>query len=451
MENHHHDHHHHLLKSFRKGSSKAVHKAGGAIAHFFHGLEDFFFPKSPLHTDFEPHVPKVRGGVLLDGCHTAEEHRVYVQQILNRIRKLNGAQGLAAAGLEYRMLYCEAHRHGGGETTSSGSGLLTENTLDESSNTVPSSYCYACMRRLYHVESDTLLTMDNRKRWIADGDMYEEIARLCQQVAHQIMCDEADLEWVVIDSQDEAKEPIRALVNSDHPLLNKDSAMANRPSLLIATGRGKVRAGIFSRQHLICSGMESATALPIVREAKRRNLNVVIVDPNVHGDHMGFVTFEKTMDYISGLFDNTQPDVHGAAAPLQPHDLYVLSHSASGGHLARYLLDKADHCLPHLKAIAFTDSTHNIQWAKTRNLPDLYDMLESSKCVYFRCSKVRTAHEAEHAAGEEVQTDQFWRHRFGKIRTYWAGTNEHSMTNWHAREKIWEHFDHHLESVEEEQ
>lgn len=32
-------------------------------------------------------------------------------------------------------------------------------------------------------------------------------------------------------------------------------------------------------------------------------------------------------------------------------------------------------------------------------------------------------------------------HRFGQIKTYWACTNEHSLTNWYAHSKIWERFD----------
>merc|ERR1712232_12676 len=88
-------------------------------------------------------------------------------------------------------------------------------------------------------------------------------------------------------------EPIRALVSS--ALSRGDSNLDNTPNLLIATGKGKVRAGVFSRQHLLLSGIECSTALPVVREAKKRGMNIVIVDPNVHGDRLGMITFEKSM------------------------------------------------------------------------------------------------------------------------------------------------------------
>jgi hypothetical protein len=465
-------------------------------------------------------VPRVLGGVLLRGCETAGEHHERVRQCLSLVRDLHGEAGLRELGLEYRLLLCEAHRPIVEETGSFDTSedvddiyrvkqrednlplplsplssrpdliCITRDVTDSirsatsiesvvdvavsipspdelnEDDFVPATeaeiasgsarHCHLCMRRLYHSESDALIDDGNRQLFIADGDMYEEVARLCQEYAHYVMCREGNMAWVTIEPQREAakqaRPPIEAMVNKDHPIVagSQSNPMSSRPSLLIATGRGKVRAGIFSRQHLICSGLESATAVPIVREAQRRRLNIVIVDPNIHGDAQGFTVFEKTMDYLSNLTlseHSRAPPEHANDAPLTARDLYVLSHSASGGHLARYLLDKSERYLPHIRAIAFTDSTHNIQWTKTHNNSELCDLLESPKCVYFRSSNVRVEDQRQwylHRAGEEIQTDTFWQHRFGRIKTCWAGTNEHSMTNWYAHGKIWEHFDSHL-------
>jgi len=50
------------------------------------------------------------------------------------------------------------------------------------------------------------------------------------------------------------------------------SPMGNgtRSTLLIATGRGKVRAGIFSRHHLLTAGIEMGTSWHCIREARMR-------------------------------------------------------------------------------------------------------------------------------------------------------------------------------------
>ena len=195
-----------------------------------------------------------------------------------------------------------------------------------------SSRNVSCQHRLVHIDSNTVITEKNRKQFIADGEMYEVVARLCQEHAQDIMCKEGGLEWVTIETEEDValrslkhnnREPIQALVNSSHPLLHRRRRqlcqkgsfqtgvdgqddgkvlLVDRPTLLIATGKGKVRAGIFSRQHLMCSGIECCTAVPMVREALAKRLNVVIVDPNCHGDSLGFCTFQKTMDYMSEYF-----------------------------------------------------------------------------------------------------------------------------------------------------
>ena len=77
--------------------------------------------------------------------------------------------------------------------------------------------------------------------------------------------------------------------------------------------------------------------------------------------------------------------------------------------------------------------------------PALRELLEGDRCVYFRCAPADQTDWYVHAAGAVVQTDSYWKHRFGNIDTRWAGTNEHSLTNWYAHSKIWEHFDESLE------
>jgi hypothetical protein len=335
-------------------------------------------------------------------------------------------------------------------------------------NTPPTAlmFCNLCRHRLFHVQSNTMVTDDNRREFVADGDMYEEVARLVQEVAQDIMIEEGNLRWVTIEASNSSDstrnsanknrpEDMRVLMSKDHPMLTGDAVPheKGRPTILICTGRGKVRAGIFSRQHLIGTSIEAATAMPLVRDAVSRNLYIVILDPNVHGDRNGFVTFEKSMEYLSGYFnvekqEEERRDNNSARREMSCRDMYVLSHSASGGHMARYFLDRCNSAfLRNIRAVAFTDSTHSIQWAKTEERRRLYDLLQGDQCVYFRCSRPGDGVAGDgnkwylHPAGGEVQTDTFWQHRFGKIRTLWAGTNEHSLANWHAHAKIMEHFD----------
>lgn len=414
--------------------------------------------------------------VRLCHCETDEEHRTYISQFLERVQDLYGKDGLGEAGFEFRKLYCSKHGpDNGGLSTHAqtnddkhdDSTTQEEKKCDdsksaphlnrsfygdrlESSSANACEPCQECATRLYYIGTDTLITEENRKQYIADGAMYEQVTRLAQECAHEEMQRAGNLEWITVCDDPAHEQPVRALVHEDHHLVNKDRAedtADDHPTLLIATGKGKVRAGIFSRQHLLTSGMESSTALPMIVEAKKRQMSVVIFDPNARGDRYGMTTFEKSFEVVLGHLDHTNTD-NSQMPAAEEHGpskraLYIVAHSASGSQLVRYMLDRSHGYLPYLRAIAFTDSTHNIQW--TRKNEALQNLLGSKRCVYFR-SASKNHDDLWHTrkAGEAVETDSFWKHRFGGIKTVWAGTEEHSLMNYFANGHIWEHFDEHL-------
>jgi hypothetical protein len=304
--------------------------------------------------------------------------------------------------------------------------------------------------RLFHKESNTMITTTNRKEFIADGAMYDIICRLAMEYSVELMIKDGGLQWIIIaaaEVEENQSEPIRALISTR--LVEDESRLDNEPTLLIATGKGRVRAGIFSRQHLLTTGLECGSAIQFVREGRNRKMNVIILDPNVHGDRVGMVTFERSISHLFRRWEKKEEVIitattteQSATLKQKQKNLYVLSHSQSGAQFVRYLLNKSDRFLPHIRAIAFTDSTHNIQWTKTTNQEGLRNLLESDKCVYFKRSDESTNHILAPLAsiGRVVDTDDFWKHRFGKIKTLCAGTSEHSLTNYFANELIWAHF-----------
>jgi hypothetical protein len=58
-------------------------------------------------------------------------------------------------------------------------------------------------------------------------------------------------------------------------------------------------------------------------------MNVIMLDPSVHGDRLGMIAFEKSM---ARLFRRWEEDetCSSAEPPLENRDLFVLSHSQSG-------------------------------------------------------------------------------------------------------------------------
>ena len=156
------------------------------------------------------------------------------------------------------------------------------------------------------LQTPILITPTNRPNYIANGIMYELVSTLAQQAVHDIMRREFDLEWVTVCDDGASGEPVRALVDKDHMLVLKEPSLPQRNvndddgddlpeekkeemissssttayirsnkkndkkkgTLLVATGRGKVRAGIFSRQHLLTGGLELWSAWHMIREGE---------------------------------------------------------------------------------------------------------------------------------------------------------------------------------------
>lgn len=403
-----------------------------------------------------PVIPKrtVRGGVLLHGCDTPEEHFERLDYVLGIIKELDltGEEGLRAAGLELRYIRCDQHatkepmllqegKEGAedapehDESSVSDMSQVGESSVD--AQEASPEHCDDCVTRLVHKQTDTLVDHSNRKTFVSDGPMYDEISRFCMEYAHEKMIEEGDLKWVQIsDDDDRGGKTINALVSSTH--LAAGGTEGSRPTLLVVTGKGKVRAGIFSRQHIQTTGLEPSTALFVIREAKKRNMNVIMLDPNIRGEREAYVVVQKSMAKLFEHIENPSSDDETR------YPLFVQAHSAAGSHVVRYLMDHCDAYLPHIRAMAFTDSTHNVQW--TKKMPALYDLLESPATVYFRSSRGADSQACKsHHAGLEMKTDSNWQHRFGKVRTCWAGTTEHSLSDWSARKFIWEHFDQHLQ------
>mmetsp|Transcript_57771 Transcript_57771/g.141101 ORF Transcript_57771/g.141101 Transcript_57771/m.141101 type:complete len:630 (-) Transcript_57771:95-1984(-) len=455
---------------------------------------------------------KVRGGVLLHGCLTDQEHKEKVQQILDivRSRRRSCSSGgsnsdsrsqeerisyiqetLAECGFEYRQVELQAdgrpilplsssqkcHDKNSDDKNidenTNAEGCKDDKAMMQGFGSQKSEIPPKSMTMLFHASTGTLITTKNRKKFIADGDMYDAIARAAMEYSQEVMMNDASLEWVTVEESANNPEPIRALVSKC--LLEDETLLDTAPTLLVITGKGKVRAGIFSRQHLLVSGMECSTAIPIVREAKIRNMNVIMLDPNVHGDRLGMVTFEKSMAKIfrrweegqqarederddddhkitsrsnkvltnesSGSSSSAIRGTNREVSSCRRQDLFVLSHSASGAQLQRYLLDHYRHYVPHIRAICFTDSTHNIQWTKGKD--ELQELLESDRSVYFKSSKEPSEDLLNPlpSLGKKLETDGYWRHRFGSISTRCAGTSEHSLTNFFTQPEMWKHFD----------
>lgn len=403
----------------------------------------------------------------------------------------------------------------------------THNHQDDKDDTEIPHYCAL---RLVHVPTNTPLNVHNHTHYIAPGPMYDAIADLCTRAAHEIMHQLLSLETVHIalpnknttTAHQQPPKTSTAFVHRRQQITTTTTSTTPQPPrqiLIIITGKGQVRAGIFSRRLLITHGLEAATAISFLHEAitntRRTNNNnnnhskegedqqkdensihnhhhhhphliwdeLWMLDPNALGEQHAFAIVSASLDHILQQQTQTQTDkddIQTSSSSLPSFQIYVLAHSMAGSQLVRYLhaqmmnqpssqknhlddhtstttttprVSSSSSLFPSIRAIAFTDSNHNIQWTK-KDTPELYEFLQGDACVYIKSiskhehsmtsTSVRSRQQSSQSypLGKVYHGCSFWKHRFGNIRTIYAGTREHALTNYAARQYIWNHFDH---------
>merc|ERR1711957_70392 len=93
---------------------------------------------------------------------------------------LHSEIGLVGQSINFPLYESCNKRENLGDTEQSLESGISE--VDEITNSCPD-----CHDRLFHIASNTLITAENRVSFIADGNMYEEVARLCQEHAQDLI------------------------------------------------------------------------------------------------------------------------------------------------------------------------------------------------------------------------------------------------------------------------
>ena len=354
-----------------------------------------------------------------------------------QIRK--GAEGLLELGLEYRCLPCSMHVQQSKTTTN------PETT--EHCKSQPTLKCLDCSHRIFILQEDTqddiLVTMDNRKNHIP-GRIYDPAAKAAQEEVVEWIKRDFDMEELPLFSRkndDSEKGHVETFVNA----LVTTTQNPNKRTLVIINGRGVARAGILSTRHTFESGVEKGSAAVHIHEARHRHMSVVCLDSNAQGPNQILETVCQSLD-------------SPALVPyLQDKSLYVLCHSAAGGNLVHYLLrtKTSSFSIHQIRALVFTDSTHDLQWLSLQSNATMVAFLQSPTCLYIRNNREHAGdtfgpNHKHQTAGDPYDNsrDEHWKKRFGDIRTVYAGTADHSLMCYQARSVIWEFLDSKLEMEE---
>ena len=395
----------------------------------------------------------------------------------DRAELIKGPERLLDFGFEFRRIGCDRHQtteeeeeeeEEDGAQQQKNNGALKQATERAIGGSF-FCFCPNCSTRLYRIQDGTLVTTENRKL-IIPPKIYDRVARSAQEtVVTETLQRNMGLQHIeVFPGVNALVSPNQSLSSSAAAAAGEAEASPAASTLLVINGRGIARAGILSTRHTLESGVEKGSAVVHVSNAIERGMSVVCLDSNAQGPSLGLETVCRSLSSRA-----LQPYLHN-------HHLYVLCHSAAGGNFVQHLLRQQPEeqqrqrdniqeeqtngdsisklpmpTIQQIRALVFTDSTHDLQWLSLRHNKGMVEFLQSSVCLYIRNNREHVgdtfgpAHRLR-AAGEKFDCrdgkhgsdrSQRWMKRFGTISTVYAGTVDHSLMCWTARFVIWDFFD----------
>ncbi|CAG8454962.1 8029_t:CDS:10 [Paraglomus occultum] len=148
------------------------------------------------------------------------------------------------------------------------------------------------------------------------------------------------------------------------PIYLSANAYTCKKLILLIQGSGGVRPGQWSRQVIINDSLKLGSMFPYIEQAQERNFGIIIFNPNVNS-----VTIHNSngCDERQSIKNSATPVEHClyvwknfVSRATTAEDIVIIAHSL-GGLCATYLLkDLAEEFCNRIKAIALTDSAHNI-------------------------------------------------------------------------------------------
>ena len=134
------------------------------------------------------------------------------------------------------------------------------------------------------------------------------------------------------------------------PIFATPNALASPENLLVLIcGSGRIQAGVWSVGVCSWKGLQSGSVLPYLDEAEKRNMEVIILNPNHPGS-------QEIKGQTYGMARHTEWVFHNMIIPANPRNIYIIAHSAGGACTCHVLRKYPDFCKEHVRAIALTDA-----------------------------------------------------------------------------------------------
>jgi hypothetical protein len=211
---------------------------------------------------------------------------------------------------------------------------------------------------------------------------------------------------------------VRLLIPDDPngaPIYHTPGALSSPQNLLVLIcGSGRIHVGLWSVGVCAWHGLNAGSVLPCLEEAKKRNMEVIVLNPNHKGANL-----------LPGKeFGMVRHSVHvwkELIMPAAPANIYIICHSMGGECTHEALSVDHEFAVSRVRAIALTDA--------------FCDKFEDAEMdAWLRAHAINWVCRSNEEINVEIASSAGTQMRS-------AGTNDHPLSTHKAFPFIWEFFD----------
>lgn len=130
-------------------------------------------------------------------------------------------------------------------------------------------------------------------------------------------------------------------VSNNIPIFHTPDAFHGAKKLLVLIcGIGRIMAGLWSVGVCAYHGLNAGSVLPCIYEAKKRNMEVIILNPNYSKLSMLF--------HVETVFNEL-------IIPSNVERIWIIAHSMGGWYTCSFISKNPQWCIEHISAFALTD------------------------------------------------------------------------------------------------
>lgn len=197
------------------------------------------------------------------------------------------------------------------------------------------------------------------------------------------------------------------MVSNNVPIFFSPHAFDTPKKLLVLIcGSGRIKSGIWSVGICAYRGLKAGSILPCLEEAKKRDMEVVVLNPN----------------HPNSSYNHSEEIFSDIIIPSNPERVWIIAHSMGGSSTCQIISKNPSWCIQHVKAFALTDGCESKVKSKGYKINE-WSHLKGINWI-----------RSEKPLNSPLKDGESTKHRS-------AETNDHPLTTFMAFPFIWEFFD----------